>query len=99
MEDNDRVDLTDEQMEDLIKAHENIFELKDKLASVLDGHPSNDCFFALRMMLVQFLCDTCVSKDSAMDMIGAMTGSSIMILNNMDEMGACAWNYPDQTLQ
>lgn len=95
----DGVDLSTEQMDDLIKAHEHVFEMKDKISEVLNGQPANDCFIALRMMFVQFLCDTCVSKDAAIEMVANMTGSSIMILNSMDQMGACAWNYNDQTLQ
>lgn len=89
----------DQETDDLLKAHEHVFAIKDKLSTVLDGHPSNDCYLALRMMVVQFLCDTCTSKDFAIEMLADMTGSSIMIINNMDELGACAWNFGDQTLQ
>lgn len=83
----------------LDKEYEHIFALKDQIANILHGNNSNDCFIALRMMVVQFLCDTCTSKDFAIEMLAEMTASSIPVIQNMDELGLCSWNKTDSTLQ
>lgn len=89
----------DKETDDLLKAHEHVFAMKDQIAGILHGHASNDCYLALRMMIVQFLCDTCTTKEFAVEMLADMAGSSLTIISSMDEMGACAWNKVDKKLQ
>lgn len=80
--------MNDKEEEELIEENKHIFELRDDIGEVCDGHYLGDIETAIIMFLSDMYEEGITSRGARMEQVGVFCARLIMVIKTFDDFNA-----------